>query len=108
MCLRSGFYICSMPRPDFEHLKQIKQIVESRLKPGARVWVHCLYRGTDPELAYIAFNYTSGNQTPQTVTHEPGIPLPSLVPEKTQRIADWICAQVGKSFPDWFSSSHTA
>ena len=87
---------------DFENLKAILALVESRVRKEARLEVVCYFlsdKPSDPSLGYIEFTSLTEPEKPP-VTHTPGIPRESLY--KVLPIAQWIVRQISKDYPDWF------
>lgn len=81
--------------------------VRTRVRTDARVDITCQFSATstkDPLLGYITFHWAEDFRVPRHVSHDPGIPVEALVPEKVGPIAAWIVRQIARDHPEWFLS----
>ena len=86
-------------------LRRIESLIRTQLSEGTPVSLRSCYFSETPRsesLAYIFFSFPNGQGIPGQLTHKPGIPRASLVPEKALPIAQWIVRQIRVIRPEWF------
>jgi hypothetical protein len=88
-------------------LLDIEAIVSTRIRKDIRLAINCYFGSDKPgdeTRGYVSFAEAGGigSIPKERWRNEPGIPLPSLVPEKIGPIAYWVIKQMKEVHPEWF------